>query len=41
MLYPVDGELDALEYVDPAAPPPLAFPTDALVLAQLATDRVS
>jgi 8-oxo-dGTP diphosphatase len=35
-LHPQDGELSALAYFDPAAPPPLAFPTDALVLAQLA-----
>jgi ADP-ribose pyrophosphatase YjhB (NUDIX family) len=35
-LAPLDGELDALAYADPAAPPPLAFPTDGLVLAQLA-----
>jgi ADP-ribose pyrophosphatase YjhB (NUDIX family) len=34
-LHPADGELSALEFVDPAAPPPLAFPADALVLAQL------
>lgn len=33
---PRDGELDALEWCDPAAPPRLAFPTDALVLAELA-----
>ncbi len=32
----VDGEFTALDWVDPAAPPPLAFPTDALVLADLA-----
>lgn len=35
-LYPRDGELAQLAYVDPADPPPLAFPTDALVLEQLA-----
>lgn len=35
-LHPVDGELSEVAYFDPAEPPPLAFPTDALVLAQLA-----
>lgn len=35
-LEPLDGELSELKYFDPAEPPPLAFPTDALVLAQLA-----
>lgn len=35
-LFPADGELDALEYYLPAGPPPLAFPTDAIVLADLA-----
>ncbi|MFN0096831.1 MAG: NUDIX domain-containing protein [Dehalococcoidia bacterium] len=35
-LHPKDGELDDLRYVDPAAPPPLAFPTDAVVLADIA-----
>jgi 8-oxo-dGTP diphosphatase len=35
-LHPADGELSELAYFDPATPPPLAFPTDALVLAQLA-----
>ncbi|MBI2765857.1 MAG: NUDIX hydrolase [Chloroflexi bacterium] len=34
-LAPADGELTELAYFDPATPPPLAFPTDALVLAQL------
>ncbi|MCE7929124.1 MAG: NUDIX hydrolase [Dehalococcoidia bacterium] len=34
-LLPVDNEFSELAYVDPAAPPPLAFPTDALVLAEL------
>lgn len=38
-LQPEDDELDALAYCDPAAPPPLAFPTDALVLDQLAGGR--
>jgi ADP-ribose pyrophosphatase YjhB (NUDIX family) len=35
-LHPADGELSELGYFDPAAPPPLAFPTDALVLRELA-----
>lgn len=35
-LHPADGELTELAYFAPGAPPPLAFPTDALVLAQLA-----
>lgn len=34
-----DGELVELSYFDPARPPDLAFPTDALVLAQLAEER--
>lgn len=34
--HPVDGEFTALEFTDPATPPPLAFPTDGLVLRQLA-----
>jgi ADP-ribose pyrophosphatase YjhB (NUDIX family) len=34
-----DGELDALEYFPPEAPPPLAFPTDAVVLRDLAHKR--
>ena len=33
---PADGELSEVGYFDPSNPPPLAFPTDALVLAQLA-----
>jgi ADP-ribose pyrophosphatase YjhB (NUDIX family) len=37
---PADGELSELAYFDPAAPPPLAFPTDALVLEQLALQRM-
>lgn len=37
-LAPVDGEFTALRYFDPADPPPLAFPTDALVLQQLAME---
>ncbi|MGE5594480.1 MAG: NUDIX domain-containing protein, partial [Hyphomicrobiales bacterium] len=40
-LHPVDGELDELRWVDPADPPELAFPTDALVLQQLAGQRKS
>ncbi len=35
---PVDGELSEIGYFDPAVPPPLAFPTDALVLQQLAAE---
>lgn len=34
-LHPADGELTDLAYFDPAGPPALAFPTDALVLAEL------
>ena len=37
-LHPSDGELDALAFIDPAQPPPLAFPTDARVLADLAAN---
>lgn len=37
-LYPRDGELSELEWFDPAEPPPLAFPTDALVLERLASE---
>ena len=36
--FPADGELSAVAYFDPADPPPLAFPTDALVLARLARE---
>ncbi|MCY3883139.1 MAG: NUDIX domain-containing protein [Chloroflexi bacterium] len=36
---PADGELSEIRYFDPADPPPLAFPTDALVLAELARER--
>jgi 8-oxo-dGTP diphosphatase len=36
VLRPADGELSELGYHHPATPPPLAFPTDALVLSQLA-----
>jgi ADP-ribose pyrophosphatase YjhB (NUDIX family) len=35
-LQTADNELDALAYFGPAEPPELAFPTDALVLRQLA-----
>lgn len=35
---PADGELSEIGYFDPGEPPPLAFPTDALVLAQLAAE---
>lgn len=38
---PADGELSEVGYFDPAEPPPLAFPTDALVLAQLAGEGAS
>ena len=38
---PVDGELSEIGYFDPADPPPLAFPTDALVLTQLAREEPS
>ena len=36
VLQPDPSELIAVAYFDPALPPPLAFPTDALVLRQLA-----
>lgn len=35
-LHCADGELCELRYFDPADPPPMGFPTDALVLAELA-----
>ncbi len=35
-LRPADGEFTELAYVSPSAPPPLAFPTDELVMADLA-----
>jgi ADP-ribose pyrophosphatase YjhB (NUDIX family) len=35
-LFPIDGELTELGWFAPATPPPLAFPTDGLVLAELA-----
>ncbi len=38
-LEPLDGELTELKWCDPAEPPVLAFPTDALVLKQLAEER--
>lgn len=34
-LEPLDGEFTELKWCDPAEPPVLAFPTDALVLKQL------
>ena len=37
--FPADGELSEVGYFDPAEPPPLAFPTDALVLEQLADEE--
>lgn len=35
-LHPADGEFTEVGYFAPGDPPPLAFPTDALVLADLA-----
>lgn len=35
---PADGELSELGWFDPAQPPELAFPTDALVLRRLASE---
>ncbi|HET7738981.1 MAG TPA: NUDIX hydrolase [Tepidiformaceae bacterium] len=35
-LAPLDGEFDTLGYHHPGTPPPLAFPTDAAVLRDLA-----
>jgi ADP-ribose pyrophosphatase YjhB (NUDIX family) len=40
-LHCADGELTELAYFDPSAPPPLAFETDARVLAQLAAPSES
>ena len=37
-LEPDGSELTEVAYVDPGSPPPLAFPTDALVLDQLARE---
>lgn len=34
--HPADGEFSELAWFEPASPPDLAFPTDALVLAELA-----
>jgi ADP-ribose pyrophosphatase YjhB (NUDIX family) len=34
---PADGEFTELGFRDPGRPPPLAFPTDALVLDRLVT----
>ncbi len=36
--FPADGELHEVGYFDAASPPSLAFPTDALVLEQLAAE---
>lgn len=36
-LRPVDGEFTEVAYMAPGSPPQLAFPTDALVLEQLAS----
>ncbi len=33
--YPADRELSEIDWFHPGEPPPLAFPTDALVLAEL------
>ena len=38
-LHPKDGEFRTLGYHDPAEPPPLAFPTDAIVLRDLAAGK--
>ena len=38
---PEDGELSEIGYFDAADPPPLAFPTDAIVLEQLAEESSS
>ena len=40
-LHPADGEFTEVGYFDPATPPPLAFPTDALVLANLASEAAA
>lgn len=40
-LAPDADELDAVTFAHPGEPPPLAFPTDALVLAQLAAEDAS
>jgi ADP-ribose pyrophosphatase YjhB (NUDIX family) len=37
-LHPADGEFTELAYIDPRRPPELAFPSDGLVLAQLALE---
>jgi ADP-ribose pyrophosphatase YjhB (NUDIX family) len=36
-LHPADGEFTEVGYWSPAAPPPLAFPTDVLVMEMLAS----
>lgn len=38
-LHPVDGELTELDWFEPGDPPELAFPTDGLVLEELADQR--
>lgn len=38
-LHPADGELTELAFFDPGTPPALAFPTDGLVLGQLALEN--
>jgi ADP-ribose pyrophosphatase YjhB (NUDIX family) len=35
---PTDGELSETAFIDPGDPPPMAFPTDSLVLAQLSAE---
>ena len=37
--HPADGELSEIAWFDPGEPPLLAFPTDAIVLADLAAGR--
>jgi len=39
--HPADGEFTELDHFDAVTPPPLAFPTDAVVLADLARVRTS
>ncbi|MBH76695.1 MAG: hypothetical protein CL897_00475 [Dehalococcoidia bacterium] len=39
--FPVDGELSEIDYFNPSRPPPLSFPTDALVLEQLANMKAN
>lgn len=39
--HPADGEFAEVAYFEPGAPPALAFPTDALVLAELAGSQTT